>query len=89
MLCLMMISAVSAESLYVKEGIILSSENNHTVVVIDYQQYRLDHETQVHGGLVQICELAPILNVGQKIGFNIEQGFGELSRITEVWLLQE
>lgn len=88
MLCLTVISVVSAESLYVSEGTISSSENNNTIVVIEYIQYRLDNDTQVHG-MVQQGELAPILNIGQKIGFNIEQGSGGLPRITEVWLLQE
>lgn len=84
---LLLIATVHAAEPYQQEGTVEVSESAGTKVMINYQQYQIDRNTLIHG-VTRRGELGPILIVGQRVGFNIEQNFGDLPRITEAWVLE-
>ena len=87
LLGLLLSFTVNAVEPYQQQGLIADHIINSGIVLIGYDQYLIDRNTVVHGATKR-GELGYIFTPGQKIGFNIEQNFGELPRINEAWVLE-
>lgn len=86
-MALLFIVTVYANDLYQMEGTVSVQAADASTIMIDYQQYHIDHKTTVHG-MVKQGERGPVISPEQKIGFNVEYATGEIPRISEVWFLQ-
>lgn len=80
--------SVLAEASYQQQGTVISTESQHTIVVINEQRFRIDNETLIKGDYgLERGMLAPILEIDMQIGFNVEQNYDAVPRITELWVL--
>jgi len=80
------ITNIFAGDIYVYTGITQESDSGENMILINGQRYSINFNTVIHGAAVG-GETGPIINAGQKIGFNIEQDDDELPHITEIWVL--
>ena len=87
LLGLLLASIVNAAGPYQHDGVVADHIINSGIVFIGYEQYQIGSNTIVHGATKR-GELGPILSSGQHVGFNVEQNFGDLPRITEAWVLE-
>ena len=86
LIALLFITGVSAAESFVYTGIVKAQTANASTILINSQQYSVNSDTVIHGLSMQ-GELGPMINIGQKIGYNIEQNNDELPHITEIWFL--
>jgi len=67
---------------------VFSQTADASQLVIDGQHYVVDNKTLIHGGLARRGELAPLLKIGKKIGFNVVKNSGNLPYISEIWFVE-
>jgi len=83
--CFVVSLSVQAEVPYQQQGNVISTASQHTIVVINDQRFRIEHETLMKGDYgLERGTLAPILEIDMQIGFNVEQNYDAMPRITEV-----
>jgi hypothetical protein len=86
LIAFLFIAGVSAAESFVYTGIVKAQSANASTILINTHQYSVNSDTVVHGLPMQ-GELGPMINLGQKIGYNVEQHNDELPYISEIWFL--
>ena len=86
LVALLFITGVNAAESFVYTGVVKAQSANAGFILINSQQYSVNSDTVIHGLSMQ-GELGPMINIGQKIGYNIEQNNDESPYITEIWFL--
>lgn len=79
-------SALLAQN-YQYTGVVIEQSADAATISIDNIEYRIDYETRLHNSLQKPGETAPKFDVGETIGFNIQQVPGVLPKITDIWVL--
>ena len=86
LIALLFITGLNAAESFVYTGVVTENDGANKML-INGQHYLTNFDTVVHGGLSMQGELGPMINIGQRIGFNIEQNNDELPHISEIWIL--
>jgi hypothetical protein len=86
LIAFLFIAGVSAAEPFVYTGVVKAQSGNASSILINSQQYSVDSDTVIHG-LSMEGELGPMIRVGQKIGYNIEQNGSASPYISEIWFL--
>lgn len=86
LIAFLFITGVNATESFVYTGVVNAQPRNASSIVVNSQQYSVNSDTVVHG-ISMHGELGPMIRVGQRIGYNVEQKDVKNPYISEIWLL--
>ncbi|PHS71079.1 MAG: hypothetical protein COB23_02140 [Methylophaga sp.] len=87
LIALLFITNANAAEPYIYTGLVNEQAADAEMIKIDHQQYTINLDTIVHGPFKR-GELGPMIDAGQRVGFNLQINSAELSRISEIWILE-